>query len=265
MAIDITRDLKRYLPIFQSTHEQNLNESETSLRIGKFFEDVLGYDIFNEVSKEYTVKERFVDYAIKLDGKVAFFVEVKQGGIMLKEKHIEQASNYAANSGVSWVLLTNGRYWQMYHLTFDDGIASDLVWSADLMEDDIKDSACKLGLLHKKNVLKGELNDYLQKVKTLSPRSIVQAIFHENTLRLIRTQLKKAHGVRVDDQELANKIKAMFSKEAWETIGDVKITRRRKTTKHKSEHNQPTAPDASAEKSDTDAASAGAIGSPVSQ
>jgi predicted type IV restriction endonuclease len=166
---------------------------------------------------------------------VAFFVEVKQGGLTLKEKHIEQAGNYAANSGVSWVLLTNGRYWQMYHLSFDDGIANDLVWSADLMEDDIKESSCKIGLLHKKNFLKGDLDDYLQKVKTLSPRSIVQAIFHENTLRLIRTHLKKAHGVRVDDQELVNKIKALFSKEAWETIGDVKITRKRKIAKHKYE------------------------------
>jgi hypothetical protein len=74
MAIDITKDLKRYLPIFQSTHEQSLNESETSLRIGKFFEDVLGYDIFNEISKEFTVKERYVDYALNLTAKWLFLL-----------------------------------------------------------------------------------------------------------------------------------------------------------------------------------------------
>ena len=48
------------------------------MRIGKFMEDVLGYDVFSEVSKEYTVKDKYVDYAIKLNNKPAFFIEVKQ-------------------------------------------------------------------------------------------------------------------------------------------------------------------------------------------
>ena len=41
MSIDITKDLKKYIPIFQQAQEQNINEAETSLRIGKFLEDVL--------------------------------------------------------------------------------------------------------------------------------------------------------------------------------------------------------------------------------
>src|SRR4030066_2515498 len=108
MSIDITKDLKKYIPIFQEAKEQNINEAETSLRIGKFLEDALGYDIFKDITKEHTIKDRYVDYAIKADGKVMFFIEIKQAGIELKEKHIEQASNYAANAGVEWGLLTNG-------------------------------------------------------------------------------------------------------------------------------------------------------------
>ncbi len=105
--MDITRELKKYVPIFKQAYEQNINEAETSLRIGKFLEDVLGYDVFQDITKEHTVKDRFVDYAIRLNGKVVFFIEIKQAGIDLREKHIEQASNYAANAGVSWVALTN--------------------------------------------------------------------------------------------------------------------------------------------------------------
>jgi predicted type IV restriction endonuclease len=239
MAIDIIKDLKKYLPFFQQAHDQSMNESDTSMRISKFCETVLGYDVFNEISREHAVKERNVDYAVKIDGKIQFFIEVKQAGITLKEKHIEQASNYAANAGVSWVLLSNGKNWNMYHLNFGEGIQINLVWSVDLLDGDLKDAALKLGMLHRKNICKGELDDYFAKKKILSPKSIVQAIFHENTLRLVRTHLKKSSGIRIDEDELAENIKTMISKETWEEIGEVKIIRKRKTAKPKTEGSVP--------------------------
>ena len=233
MAIDITKDLKRYIPIFQQAHDQGINEAETSVRISKFFEEVLGYDVFSEISREHVVKERNVDYAIKLNGKVRFFIEVKQAGMSLKERQIEQAENYAANSGTPWVVLTSGCCWQLYHLTFEEGIQSNLLWSVDLQTDDVKAVAEKLSLLHKKNVSRDELENYYAKFKTLAPRSIVQAIFHESSLKVIRACLKKSAGVRVEEQELVDNIKMMISKEAWEVIGDVKIIRKRKAMKTK--------------------------------
>jgi len=233
MAIDISKDLKKYLPVFQQALDQTMNESDTSMRISKFCETVLGYDVFNEISREHVVKERNVDYAVKIDGKIQFFIEVKQAGVTLKEKHIEQASNYAANAGVNWVLLSNGKSWNMYHLTFGEGIQIDLVWSVDLLDGDFKEAVSKLGTLHRKNICKGELEDYFAKRKILSPKSIIQSIFHENTLRLIRLHLKNSSGVKIDEEELAENIKTMISKETWEIIGDVKIVRKRRAAKPK--------------------------------
>ena len=242
MSVDITKDLKKYIPIFQQAKEQNINEAETSLRIGKFLEDVLGYDVFQDITKEHTIKDRYVDYAIKADGKVMFFIEIKQAGIELKEKHIEQASNYAANAGVEWVLLTNGIAWQMYHLTFDEGIQSDLIISTNILADDASD---KLSLLHKKSILKGEHEDYYSKIKALSPRSIVQAIFQENTLRMIRGHLKKTSGITIEEDDLVNGIKGMISSQTWESIGDVKIKRKRKESRHNVPEQPATEPPAS--------------------
>jgi predicted type IV restriction endonuclease len=239
MGIDITKDFRKYLPIFQKAHDDAMNESETSLRVSKFCVDVLGYDVFNDISREHAVKERNVDYAIKLDGKVQFFIEVKQAGLALKEKHIEQASNYAANAGVRWVLLSNGKNWNMYNLSFDEGIQINLVWSIDILENDAKDCISKLSMLHKKNIKKGALDDFFNKRKILSPKSIIQAIFHENTLRLICLYLKKSSGVKIDEEELAENIKKMISKETWEVIGDIKIIRKRKTVKPKQPAQQP--------------------------
>lgn len=242
MAIDITRHLRKYLPIFKQAHDQSVNESETSLRIGKFFEEALGYDIFEEVSKEHTIKNRYVDYAIKLKGKVAFLVEVKQAGIDLRERHIEQASNYAANSGIPWVLLTNGRYWQLFRLTFDEGIQSDLIWSVDILDDDIKEVSNKLSLLHKRSVLKNEHEKYYAKVRTLEPRSIIQAIFQENTLRMIRSHLKRMTGITVEEEDLVAGIKQMLSADAWKDISDIKVKRPRKVTRQRQKKEEPVVP-----------------------
>lgn len=226
--IDISKDLKKYIPIFQQAKEQNINEAETSLRIGKFLEDALDYDVFQDITKEHTIKDRYVDYAIKVNGKVVFFIEVKQAGIELKERHIEQASNYAANAGVEWVLLTNGCQWHLYHLTFEDGIQNDLVMTADIFTEDIKIASDKISLLHKKSILKNEHEDYYSKIKALSPESILQSIFHENTLRMMRGHLKKMSGITIEEQDLIAGIKKMLSPGTWEAIGNIKVKRKRK-------------------------------------
>ena len=229
MLTDITKDLKKYIPIFQQAQDQAMNESDTSMRISKFCETVLGYDLFTEISREHAVKERKVDYAVKVGEKFYFFIEVKQAGVALKDRHVEQASNYAANAGVNWVLLSNGIQWNMYHLTFDEGIQIDLAWTVDLLKDDIRDAAAKIGMLHRKNIVKGPLEEYFTKKNVLSPRSIIQAVFHENTLHLIRIHLKNASGVTVDEDDVVENIKSMISKETWEKIGEVKVVRKRKT------------------------------------
>ena len=81
MSYDMMKEFKKYIPVFQQAHDQAMNESDTSMRISKFCEEVLGYDVFNDISREHAVKERNVDYAIKNDGKVLFFIEVKQVGV----------------------------------------------------------------------------------------------------------------------------------------------------------------------------------------
>ena len=136
-------------------------------------------------------------------------------------------------------MLTSGGYWQLYHLTFDEGIQSDLIWSIDILEAPLKEVAPKLALLHRKSVLKGELEDFYAKVETLSPKGILQAIFQENTLKTIRTHLKKMTGIRVDEEDLVAGIKEMLSKETWEEIGDIKVKRKKKVSRPKQKKETP--------------------------
>jgi hypothetical protein len=70
--------------------------------IGDMLADVFGYDKYFEVTSEYAIRGTYCDLAIKLDGKLTTLIEVKAVGIDLKEQHIKQAVDYAANQGVDW-------------------------------------------------------------------------------------------------------------------------------------------------------------------
>lgn len=81
----------------------------------------LGWDVRNpdEVQLEYTsIDGRFVDYALKINGKPVLFIEAKPLNDPLTDvKAIAQVVGYAANAGVEWCILTNGVTYKVYRST----------------------------------------------------------------------------------------------------------------------------------------------------
>lgn len=233
---DIRRDLKRITPHLLRAAEENLNEADTVQRIVKVFEDVLGYDALSEVSREASVKDRFVDLALKIDGIVRLLVEAKSAATVLRDRHIEQALNYAANGNIRWVLLTNGVQWNLYHVTFEEGIESVLAFSTG-----VSDERCPelLGLLHRKSIARGELDKYWEHKSALSAASIARAVFCEDTLRFIRREIRRHEDVIVDEEDLANAIHEMLSAETREAVGPVKIRRKRQRRARNSDSSAP--------------------------
>src|ERR1019366_7163383 len=145
MDKSILAKLKKFGDVLKAAHERKSNESDTVMYLVKFFEEVFSYDpLSGEITKEIQIKERYCDFAIILDSKTddgkpkpEFLVEAKSASIKsLNAKHIEQASNYGANKGINWVVLTNGVEWHLYHLTFDKdkGIQPDLVFEINYLE-----------------------------------------------------------------------------------------------------------------------------------
>jgi hypothetical protein len=230
MPVDIRKDLKKFLPHLLKAQEEDLNEADTVQRLVKVFEEVLGYDAMTEITREKQVRDKFVDIAIKIDGAVRLLVEAKAGGTTLRDRHIEQAERYAAEANIRWVLLTNGVTWHLYHLSFEDGIDYDRVFVVDLSSDTIEKASELLGLLHRQAIRKGEHEEFWQHHAALSAESIGKALFTEEVLRFIRREIRKREKMLVDEEDLANAIHTMFSPEARERIGPVRI-RRRKTVK----------------------------------
>lgn len=233
MANSIVKGLKKFSAVWQDAKDKDLNEADVVTRIVKFLEDVLGYDVLSHVTKEFQVKERFVDLAIRVNSKVEFYVEVKSANTNLKESHIFQAESYASQSGVSWVVLTNGAEWQIYHLTFDKtGIEHTLIAKIDLIGGDLDQSASKLYYLSFEAVKKNELGKYWETCLSLKPASILKALFHEDTLATIRREIRRKSGVLISEDDLLEGIQKLLNPTVVAHHGDsIKISRKRRIVK----------------------------------
>ena len=228
MGIDIKKPLRKILPFLLKAQEDNMSEADTVLRLTKFFEDVLCYDPMTEITREKQIKDKYVDLAIKVDGVIRLIIEAKSAGVVLRDRHIEQAERYASEGNIQWVLLTNSVVWNLYHLTFSEGIDYQKVFSVDLSVLPIEKAADILSLLHKQSIKKGLLEDYWNKHTALGAESIGKAIFNHDVLNVIRREIKRGEGIAVDEEELAQKIHEMFTIEAREKIGPLKIRRKAK-------------------------------------
>src|SRR3989338_8052763 len=108
--------LKKYRKKFLIGKFTELDESATRLMINSFLSDVLGFISIEQIKTEYMIRGTYADYVIQIKGKRYFIVEVKAMPIELSEKHLRQVTNYAANEGIDWALLTNGKKFDFYKI-----------------------------------------------------------------------------------------------------------------------------------------------------
>jgi len=229
---DMRKALRKFAPTFISARDESLNEADTVLRLCKCFETVFGYDALEDISREANLKNKFVDICLKIDGKVKILIEAKAASVQLRDRHIEQAQSYASHNNYPWVLLTNGVDWNLYHLTFGEGIDYQLAFSVSLKDEEGIDAASeKLVHLQKNIVKKGGLDDFWESATAMSPGSIGKSLFTEFVLRALRKQIRKDSKIMVDHEDIASALHEMLTIEAREQIGPMKIRRKRKPAK----------------------------------
>jgi len=262
MALDIRKALKKFTPHFIQARDQGLNEADTVLRLCKFFEEVLGYDGLQDISREAQLKHKYIDICIKIDGRIRLLIEIKAANQQLRDRHIDQAQSYAAQNNYQWVVLTNGVDWHLYHLTFDEGIEYERAFTVSLAEKaDFEQAAQCLSILHKQSIRSGELEEFWEKTAALDSSSIGKALFNEDVLRRIRREIRRETGLLIDPEDLAKAIHEMLSVEAREKIGPLRIRKRRRPVKKTSAIQQKqTAPQEAREVEDTEAEEAGGEG-----
>jgi predicted type IV restriction endonuclease len=123
--------MKQYQPIIAAARARDINEADTVTIVKDMLADVFGYDKYSEVTSEHCIRGNYCDLATKLDGAIGALIEVKAVGLELKDNHVRQVIDYAANQGAEWVLLVNAVYWRIYHVVFGKPIEHELVADID--------------------------------------------------------------------------------------------------------------------------------------
>jgi len=55
----IRKSLQQYAQVFYDGRQKNINEADTVMYLTRFFTDVLGYDLFSEITKEFQIRDRY--------------------------------------------------------------------------------------------------------------------------------------------------------------------------------------------------------------
>lgn len=130
----IASGIKKFQPVLGKAKTADINESDTVTIIADMLADIFGYDKYSEITSELAIKKTFCDLALKVDGHICLLLECKAIGMSLKEDYIKQATDYAANAGIDWVVLTNGALWKVFKITFTKPIDKELVYEFDFLE-----------------------------------------------------------------------------------------------------------------------------------
>jgi len=119
---------------------------------------LLGWNTYNidEVTPEFSVENRKVDYALRLNNTNEVFIEVKKTGEDL-EKYQEQLLDYSFRQGVELAILANGITWWFYLPTKKGDWKARKFYTIDITQQDSYDVAQKfVDFLSKDSVKTGK-------------------------------------------------------------------------------------------------------------
>ena len=189
----ISGGLKKFQPLLNAAKSRDVGEADTVTLIKDMLDEVFGYDKYEDITSEHAIRGTYCDLAIKIDGQLSLLIEVKAIGIDLKDQHIKQAVDYAANQGLDWVILTNGIDWMVFNVLFTKPIQHELVLRTainSLSSRNSKDLET-LFLLCKEGWKKSALGDFKRQKQALS-KYLVGAITTSDVVTdLIRRELRR--------------------------------------------------------------------------
>jgi hypothetical protein len=203
----LIREIPKYQAILEKAKNRDVNESDTVIILTDVLTNIFGFDKFNEITSEQAIRGTYCDLAIKIDDKVKYLIEVKAVGIALKDIHLNQAVNYGANSGVQWVILTNGIIWEIHKININQSVSHELVCYFDFLNLNPKkqEDLEKVYLLCKEGTVLSAIDEHYSKYKLVNKFMIGAICLQPPVLGTIRKELKRVSPqIKVTDDEIKN-------------------------------------------------------------
>ena len=204
---DITNTVDEVVARIHKHEHGALNEENTAVVLIEPILAALGWDLtdLESVDRQYRVFDGTkLDYALKIDGKAALFVEVKGLSHSLDDpKFIAQTVNYANNEGVLWCILTNGVVYRVYKTNEPVAMIEKLMFEVDLrnVEDEPSRRAtlASLMLLSRDSLMNGQLDDTAELVFTGGTvRAALEFLLAKPTTGF-RAAIEKATGQQIEN------------------------------------------------------------------
>jgi stress response protein SCP2/predicted type IV restriction endonuclease len=198
-AIALQQALRKYIPQIQAAADSQINESNTRMILDRILMDVFGYSM-EEVKAEQQIQGRKADYVLTVDCLDMIVGESKRAGMPLRDKHVFQATSYGAYSGIRWALLTNLSTWKVYHISMQDIVDANLVFSVELLPDVSLEDCERLLLISRYGMTrKGLLEKCWAEISALTRASLTRAILTEDVINKIRLVIKRDTGCGFDN------------------------------------------------------------------
>ena len=197
----IAAQMKRYQGVLATIQKKDISEADTVTVVNDMLADVCGYEKVHEITGQYAIHGTFVDLVVKVDENIRFLVEVKAVGIELKDNHVKQAIDYAANEGIEWVVLTNGAVWRVYNVHFGQPIEKILVCEVDLTalspkSDEILEC---FGNLSREGFCKKRMTDWLHQKQLTNKFTVAALLISDYVLDDLRREIRRlGPGIKVD-------------------------------------------------------------------
>lgn len=203
----VQNGLKEYKKKYLRKEFSSLDESATRIMTNSFLSELLGYQELVDIKTEYRIRSEYADYVIQLKRKKHFVVEVKSIELDINEKHLRQSLSYAANEGIDWILLLNGREIQLYRVNFGKPVTTTLIYKLDLMDkEDFKKAPELLWYLTKKAVEKGELETFWKRTNALNSSNLAKILYSEEIVKRLRNDLKEQTGIYFQVEDVAESL-----------------------------------------------------------
>jgi hypothetical protein len=228
---DVKKALLNARSMIENIAEAGSNEAVTRQRVERILETCMGLDALKHITPEYAIHgvgdAEYCDLAIRLDekGPPVVLVEVKRVSTDLATKHLKQVSTYAINKGCEWAMLTNGKEWRLYHISYDQPPQTTLVESWNILSDDLTVLAEKFSLVCYKSLKRDSLKQLWIKSNILTNHNILKAILSENSISLIRRSLRRTKkGVAVSPEEVVGAVRRLLNETALAELENIKIS-----------------------------------------
>ena len=178
---------------------RDANEGDTRLLVTDILCEGLGYDKYEDLTTEYQVKVDFADYGVRVDKQLVAFIEVKRCTQALNQKHLHQVQSYAVNEGVEWMILTNGRTWQLWHMTPGLPVVMDTVVEVDLLSDEtVAKKADAMFYMSREAFKRHAVDDLWKRRSATSAKAVAKIVMSDKIIEEVRKELRRQTGFNAD-------------------------------------------------------------------